>query len=155
DGNIAITNNGLIGADLPAGTILFLRANSSGVSNAGTATASGGGVLRIDGGPVANTAAGQVTAPTGSAGQGFHSGVAGGTIATSGTGVVNILGASSLTGLTCATGANVHVPDNNACVLSGTITNNGTVSMDGGGNFTDLRMNGAVSLAGNGSLVLT
>ena len=68
-----------------------------------------------------------------------------------GTGTVTSIN-SSLTGLT--TSGSLIIANNTSTTLGGTITNNGTITLDNSGNNTFLLINGAVSLKGTGSVVL-
>src|SRR5437899_10047344 len=61
---------------------------------------------------------------------------------------------STLTNVTLDVGSLLTVSNGSALVLSGTLTNNGTVTLTGSNNFTSLRLNGNVTLAGSGTVTL-
>ena len=79
--------------------------------------------------------------------------ITGGTLSTSGSGVIRNLDNATLNSLTIA---NIFIGNNNSTTtISGTITNTGTISLNSTVNFTDLVLNGDVTLAGGGTISLT
>ena len=76
--------------------------------------------------------------------------ISGGTLTTTGNGVIQTVNNSTLNGIIISTGSNYVTPNATVTVLQGTITNNGTIALNSGGNNTDLQISGPVTLAGAG-----
>jgi len=160
NGQIQIANasNGVINSNLSGGNITVNPLTSVTSTNAGLMEATNGGTLTMSNGTWTNTG-GTIEAQTGSA-VNLNSSVSitGGTLESVGTGSVNSISGYSvfLTGLTLA--GNYNVQNNGTTEISGTITNNGTITLQGAGNVTDLYVNPAGSnsatLAGTGTIVL-
>ena len=140
-----------------SGLVLNVDPNSAnGLINQGLMEASNGGILLLTGnggGGFANTG-GVITAVDGSEVQLTNSvSITGGTLSTSGSGVIRNLDNATLNSLTIA---NIFIGNNNSTTtISGTITNTGTILLNSTVNFTDLVLNGDVTLAGGGSISLT
>jgi hypothetical protein len=142
---------------------LILNVNG-GVTNTGLLEDTGTGGLLIQNTSVDNTQnsnAGLVQ----SNGAGSHvdlqsSTIAGGTLTTTGGGVIQTTsGTSGLDGsnsqVNISTGSNVTLLNNTALNLGGTINNVGTIQINGTGNNTDLRLvTGQVNLTGSGQVLL-
>ncbi|MDB5325353.1 MAG: hypothetical protein JWM57_922 [Phycisphaerales bacterium] len=155
---LSITNSatGLINANVSGSTLDVDPAAGTGTFiNAGTLRASNGGTLQLNGsggGTFANSG-GTIQAQTGStvtlvAG----ATVTGGTLTTVGTGTITASNAT-IAGLTNS--GSLVVANNTALTLSGTITNNGTILGNSGGNLTDIITDGAnVTLNGSGTVTL-
>ncbi len=156
-----LANAGFVDANVPGKSLVItLRDVDNGrVTNTGTMRASGGGILAFDGnsgiGTVTNTG-GLIQALDGSTVLvRANSVITGGTLATSGSGMIRPGGGGgTLTNLT-NTGA-IGIGFGETLRLAGTFTNNGTVNFDstqagGGGN---LFFAGDVTLAGTGSITL-
>ncbi len=62
---------------------------------------------------------------------------------------------STLNSLTIGTGSQVNVNNNQYLALQGTVTNNGTIAINSGGNDTRLNASGTVVLTGGGLIQLT
>ena len=154
----AITNSGIL--NVASGGALSL---SQAVPNTGTIEATGGGTLSL-GGSVSNLG-GIVEADGGTVllnGGTITDGALVGTSAT-GTGSgseINVQGNSTLSAVavTLASGSNLLVFNNSTLALAGgsTITNNGTITVNNSDNAanTGVTIDGAVDLAGSGSIVL-
>ncbi|MGL4512816.1 MAG: beta strand repeat-containing protein [Lacipirellulaceae bacterium] len=146
---IALANNGLIRGDVAGQTLVVDPAGT--MTNTGTIRAEAGGILQLSGATYDNT---------------------GGTIISAG-GQVQLVNASILGGL--VTGADIFLPDasNNtnlanltteAAILvdvnvdlgvEGTITNNGTITLDGSGAASDIELQGAAAtFTGSGTVFL-
>ncbi len=109
----------------------------AGLINMGTLRATDGGVLQLEGGTFDSRGGGLIHAADGSVvGLGQDGRILGGTITTEGTGRV-------------ATVGNGVDP-----IFAGTITNNGQIELDTINAHADLRIDGEVTLTGNGSLTL-
>ena len=152
---IAINNAGLINANV-AGLALVVDPNATGLTNTGTGTlrASGGGLLVLTGnGNGAFTNNNVIEALAGSEVQlTAGASVTGGTLRTVGTGIIRNVSGATLSNLTL-NGA-LAINNGQGTVLGGTITNNGTIGVNSTGSFTDVSLNGNVTLAGTGTLTL-
>ena len=128
-----------------------LEMQPTSVVNTGTIEASSGGILEFSpGGPVSfNNTGGTIEALSGGTVQLSGSTYTGGILTSDGSGIIQLLGDAILNNLT-NTGT-LQVSDNSA-LLQGTVTNNGTISVQSSG---QLFMSGSVTLAGSGSLNLT
>ena len=147
---ISIINNGLVTADVSSGTLLLDPSNSGVLTNNGTLQAENGGILRFGDGVFENangliqTSAGQVRFATGAV-------VNGGEI----TGSDIFVESSANTEFNDTTfSGSVNVSVNTDFRVSGLITNNATITLDGSGSPTDLELSAATTLAGSGTLVL-
>jgi len=165
--NITISGSGNIGNGLmildntSLGTInanqsnpLILQPSAGGFTNAGLMEATTG-TLILNGNTITQTGAGTIKS-TGSDVQ-LENGVTinGGTLSTSGSGIIHTLGGQTGT-LENLTNSGNYQLDNNAITdLIGTITNNGNINLASVGNFTDLVMNGNVTLSGTGTVTLS
>ena len=152
-GQTTITNNGTINANVAG--VLTINPGAGGVTNTGTLEATNGSTLTLYNGTFTNTGATieALNATTASTVVLNAASINGGTLTTTGNGVINDTGGSLLNGVTVSTGSNVIIPDNNATSWEGTITNNGTILDNSGGNNTDIHISGAVTLTGTGTLV--
>jgi len=155
---LANASNGTINSNLSGGNITLNPLTSVTSTNAGLMEATNGGTLSMSGGTWTNTG-GTIEAQTGS-GINLSSSVSitGGTLESVGTGAVTDVTGQNvfLTGLTLA--GTYNIQNNSQTEISGTITNNGTITLQGAGNVTDLYVNPAGSnsatLAGTGTIVL-
>jgi hypothetical protein len=152
NGALTLVNNGTINANVSGAGITLQPGGAS--TNTKTLEATNGGSLGFNGGSWTNTG-GTISAQAGSSVVLYNNAsITGGTLTTSGTGVIHSLGGNTafLTGLT---NAGTYAIDNNSTtVLSGTITNNGAMQLNSTGNNTFLDINGAVTLKGTGTLTL-
>ena len=123
--------------------------------NQGTIEASNGGILLLNGnggGGVDNTG-GMILALDGSTVQ-LTAGIVitGGTLNTIGSGTIHNISTATLDSLT---NSGTFIGDNSAITyLSGTITDTGSITINSTGNFTDLVINGDVTLTGGSTLTL-
>ncbi len=158
DGNMGIINQGLIDANV--GTALIVQPNStSGLTNTGTMEATNGGTMQLIG-PGFNNAGGLIEAlnsTTASTVELDNAAITGGTLTTTGTGIIETESGQfgSLANLTLSTGSNLDVVNNSTLQLTGTITDGGTINLNGAANDTVIRIFGPVTLAGNGSLTMS
>jgi hypothetical protein len=157
-GNGIIGNGGLAFANGAGGTV---NANVSaqsltmngggGISNAGSLEATGGGILQISSN-VAN-AGGSITASSGTVN--VSATLSGGTLSTSGTGVIQTNGSAGLDTVTIASLSTYTGGLGTTTALLGVITNNGNLQFNSGsGNNTLLDINSDVTLQGGGTLTL-
>jgi hypothetical protein len=155
DNQMTLVNSGTIDATQP--NALFIDANG-GTTNTGTLEATTGSLILYGNSgttTITQTGAGTIKS-TGSDVQ-LQSGITinGGTLTTSGTGLIHTIGGQSAT-LENLTNAGNYQVDNNATTnLVGTITNNGNINLASSNNLTDLVASGNVSLAGTGTITLS
>ena len=159
---IAITNAGLIAANQVA--LLEINPNATGMINTGTLRAANNATLQLTGsggGSFTNTG-GTIEAQNGSTVRLIDGAViAGGTLTTSGTGVITTPSggagpnAATLNGVTVSSGSRFVGAPNSATTLVGTITNNGTMTLASTGLAADFVLNGDVTLTGSGAVTLS
>jgi hypothetical protein len=151
---IGIINQSLIDANISA-LVLNVDPGTAGLTNQGLMEASDGGILLLNGhgGQAFSNTAATISALGGSQVQ-LANGVSitGGTLSTSGTGQFINLNTATLTNLT---NAGAFVGDNSSITtIAGTITNNGSISLNSTANATDLVLAGNVTLTGGGTINL-
>ena len=155
DGQIGLNNQGTIDANQSAG--MTLQVSSAGGTNTGTLEATAGSTLTVFGGTYTQTGAGKFLAT------GVNSevlldatSITGGTLTGASGGKFVAENGTTINGITINTGTMFDV--NNAQVLNlaaGTITNQGTINLTSTGNTTEIAINGAVTLAGTGKIILS
>ncbi len=146
---LKLVNNGTINANSSGGTLVLQPGAAS--TNTKTMEATGGGTLEFAGGSWTNTG-GTITAGTGSTVL-LVSGVSitGGTLTTSGTGLIEGNGAY----LTNVTNKGTYdIQTGNDTVISGTITNNGTINLISTSYGSELSLGANTTLKGTGAVVL-
>lgn len=157
DSTIAITNLGLIAANLP--TAMVVDPNASGMINSGTLRATNGGTLSLtgNGGGSFDNTLGTIEAQNGSTVRLINGAViTGGTLTTSGTGIITtpvggaVQETATLDGVTVSAGSRFVGVDNSATTLRGALTNNGTISLASTGQAADFVISGDVTLTGGG-----
>jgi fibronectin-binding autotransporter adhesin len=127
---------------------------SGGTTNDAILEATGGGTLVLFGNTVTNKGAGTIMAGSGSTVLLEGVTVKGGSLTGSGTFVVNGAGGTpTLNGLTNA--STVAVNNATTLLLAGTITNNGQIQENSGGNTTEIQLAGNVTLNGTGALIMS
>ena len=150
-----IQNSGTIRA-LYATPLVLDPSTSSSFSNTGSIEAASGSRLQFGSGSFNNTG-GTITAKTGSEVE-LLSGAAitGGTLSSEGTGFFENVGASSLDGVSLASGTDLRLNNATSISLSNTISNAGTISLNSIANSTDLIVSAAgATLAGGGAVALS
>lgn len=152
---IGIINQSLIDANV-AGLFLNIDPNAAfGLTNTGTMQASGGGILQLNGNGTGdfNNADGIIQALDGSEVNLLNgANIIGGTLTTVGTGVIRNLNTATLNGVT---NSGTFIANNGSTTtLAGTINNTGSLLIDSTGSFTDLTINGDVTLTGGSTLTL-
>jgi PEP-CTERM motif-containing protein len=124
---------------------------TGGISNAGLLEASGGGILVLSSN-VANTG-GNITASSGTVN--VSATITGGTLNTSGTGVVQTSASAELDAVTIASSSTYTGSLGTTTALDGAITNNGTLQLiSGSGNNTFLYIDSNTTLQGGGTVTL-
>jgi len=154
DSALALVNNATIDANVSGGG-LFLEPGAAS-TNTKTLEATNGGVLYLENGTWTQTGAGTISAQTGST-VALYSNVSitGGTLTTSGTGVIEELAGGYNVFLTNLTNAGTYdILNGSTTTISGTITNNGTINIDSGGSATQLYLGASTTLKGKGSVIL-
>jgi hypothetical protein len=126
------------------------------VTNNGTLEATSGGTLALVDNTYNNAVAGLILASgAGSTVSLNGATINGGTLTTTGGGVLENTAISTLNGVTLSSGSTLTLLNGTATTLEGTFTNNGTIALNSTGNFTDIQLNGAIVLTGTGSLNMT
>ena len=158
---IAITNAGLIVAN--QATELVIDPSATGMINTGTLRAANNATLTLtgNGGGGFNNAGGTIEAQNGSTVRLIDNAViVGGTLTTSGTGVITtpsggaVQNGATLNGVTVSTGSQFVGANNSATTLLNTITNNGSMALASTGFAADFFVGGDITLAGSGEVVL-
>jgi fibronectin-binding autotransporter adhesin len=156
NGNLTFVNNGTVNATQPS--ILLINPNG-GTTNGGTLEATAGGTLELTGSTVANT--GGLIEATGGTVLLNNVSITGGTLTSSSGGVIESVNQwntslPTLTGLTISSGSTLDIPNNNGLNLgAGTVTNNGTINLQSGGNNTELVIAGSTTLSGSGTVTMS
>jgi fibronectin-binding autotransporter adhesin len=172
-GVMTLVNSGTINSNQSAG--LTIQANG-GVTNTGTLEATSGATLVLSSTGVVNNAGGTITANTGtlqvdsstvtggaitlvgaSSLQLNTATIKGGTVTNSSTGTIEIAsGANTMGGTINNSAGGIFKIDNNATLFlgSGTYSQLGAVQLNSSGNFTELVLDGNVTLSG-GSVTLS
>jgi fibronectin-binding autotransporter adhesin len=145
-----MSNAGTIIAD--QSNPLIIDPNGMGLTNTGTLEALNGGTLILQSALFTN-ANGNIQALDTSLVRLIGVSVAGGTLGTTGSGSINIESGSVLADFTNTGG--LVLPNGQAGTISGTLTNNGTLSLQAAGNNTDLTCFGGATFGGTGSMVLS
>ncbi|MFO0872991.1 MAG: hypothetical protein U0575_03345 [Phycisphaerales bacterium] len=150
--NTLLTNNGVIEATDPDGITIDLGGSEGSNFNTGVLGAMPGATLTIASTGLDNTGGtiiadgGTVDVNSSTIVNGFFTQANGGLLRTVG-------GASTLINPEIATGATLHVVNDNDPVLIGTVTNNGTISIESAGNATAIGLNSPdVFLEGDGTV---
>jgi len=146
---MALTNQGLIQADQT--TPLTIDPSTTGAVNTGTLRATNAATLVLTGGDFAN-AGGALDAQTASVVSVTNAVITGGNLTTTGTGAI-----SPNTGRfhDVTNDGSLAVPNGLLGILTGTMTNNGTISLNSVGGFSDLRIDSDVTLNGPGTVAMS
>ena len=151
-GALTLNNQATIDAN-SSGQSLALNAGNGGVTNTGTLEATSGGTLVLN-----NTIANAGGAITANAGTVQVAGtILGGTLNTSGGGVMEGVGGSSdLNAVTISTGSTFNAAYNQSSHIDGAIVNQGTFAISGGGGAnTYVNLGSAVTLTGGGTVQMS
>jgi len=153
NGQMALNNSGTIDANQSASLTLQI---SNGATNTGLLEATSGATLILAGGTYTNTGAGTILA-TGTGSTVVLSGatIIGGTLTSSSGGQFVAEFGPTLNGVTVSSGTTVNLTDGQVLNLAGTMTNKGTINIESSGDSTQLAINGNVTLAGTGSVILS
>ncbi|MGD0567226.1 MAG: hypothetical protein ABSA78_02380, partial [Candidatus Sulfotelmatobacter sp.] len=158
NGELNFVNSGTINANI-SGQNLLVNPDPCATctnSNTGTLEATGGGTLVLSDGTWTQTGAGKITAAAGSTvNLEDNVSITGGTLSTTGSGVINGVSGYNIFLTNVTNTGNFTLQNNNATEISGTLTNNGTITLDAAGNTTELYLTGNTTLSGTGTVVLT
>jgi fibronectin-binding autotransporter adhesin len=157
NGALNLVNSGTINGNISGQSLLVNPDTCSTCTstNSGTIEATGGGSLELRAGTWTQTGAGKITAAASST-VNLTTGVSitGGTLSTTGSGVISDATNQAIF-LTNVTNTGTYQIQNNAATeVSGTLTNNGTITMEAAGNTTQLFLTGNTTLSGTGTVVL-
>jgi hypothetical protein len=155
--DLNLVNSGTINANI-SGQNLVVDPDTCGTcasTNTGTLEATGGATLTLQAGTWTQTGAGKITAAASSTVNLTQSvSITGGTLSTTGSGVISDA-ANQPVFLTNVTNTGTYQIQNNAATeITGTLTNNGTITMEAAGNVTELFLTGNTTLSGSGTVVL-
>jgi len=154
DNQMALVNQSLINANKAANALTVQTSN--GTTNTGTLEATNGATLVLFGDTYTNSG-GTIQAVGSGSSVVLENGVTvnGGTLTTGTGGLIQIPGGqtATLSGLTNS--GTFAVQNNGIAFLSGAINNTGTIQLNSGGNFTELRISGSATLSGAGSVTLS
>ena len=159
-GNASLTliNNGTIDAN--QSTALTINPNG-GTTNTNTMEATAGGTLHLLNYTINNNGGTILATGTGSVVTLDAVSISGGTLTSSSGGIFESINVWSnplptLTGVTISSGSTLDIPNNNGLALgAGTITNNGTINLQSGGNNTELVITGSTTLSGSGTVTMS
>ncbi len=149
------TNNGTVNADVNGNTLLLIT-NVSTYTNNNIMEATNGGTLAESNTPIQQGTAGVIEANGGNVILNGGS-ITGGTLTSASGGEIDEQNNTTLSGITLSSGSNLYVLDGNRMMFNaGTITNNGTITVNKGGTsaVTGINIVGNVELAGTGAIVL-
>ena len=158
NGDLTLVNNGTIDAN--QATALTINPNG-GTTNTKTMEVTAGGTLYLLTDPINNTGGTILATGTGSLVKLDNVSITGGTLTSSAGGIFESVDTWSgslptLTGLTISSGSTLNIPNNEGLAFGvGTITNNGTINLQSGGNNTVISLDGNVTLAGTGKVIMT
>ncbi len=148
-----VTNNGLIDAN--RSTLRFIFDPTTDVTNTTTMQATSGGILELRGGTFANVG-GLIQALDPSSRVDLNAAtIQGGTLSSTGSGKVKVIGTSTLDGSTNAITLNGNFEQTTSIRtdINGTITNNATWNANTTGSNTEVKLIGDTILNGSGSLI--
>lgn len=153
-----ITNWGLVDADVAASPLKITSTASGSIGNTGVMRARNGATLDINGAndssPLSfNNAGGLLEAQDGSLVQLSYTTLTGGTLSTSGSGVIRL--PTSVTAIGSLENLGKLDIRGSTTLLGGTLTNNGTMLLGSGSSSASLNISPGVALAGSGTLTLS
>jgi hypothetical protein len=159
NGELNFANSGTINANI-SGQTLTVNPDTCPTctvnTNTGTLEATGGGTLALNNGTWTQTGAGKITAAAGSTVDLENNvSITGGTLSTTGTGVIYDAANNDVFLTNVTNTGNYTLQNNTATEINGTLTNTGTITVDAGGNTTELYLTGNTTLSGSGTVVLT
>ena len=157
NGQLTLSNAGTIDANQATNMLTLQVTGSSTATNTGTLEASAGATLFVVGGTYSQTGAGKFLA-TGANSEVLldDATIVGGTLTGASGGKFVAENDTTLNGVTINTGTMFNVGNGQLLNFSaGTITNKGTINLTSTGSTTEIVINGAVTLASTGKLILS
>ena len=160
NGQMTLVNQAAGVINATGANALILNTGAQTVTNAGLLEASGAGGLTISGTTVDDSTGGVIQANTGSAVNLLGADIIGGTLKTSGTGVIETAAnnrTSVIDGTSFAvanTGA-LNITNNAFLTVEGAINNTGVISLLSAGNTTELVIGADTTLSGAGKVTLS
>jgi fibronectin-binding autotransporter adhesin len=157
NGVLNLVNSGTINANISAQNLVVDpdTCATCASTNSGTLEATGGATLTLQGGTWTQTGAGKITAAASSTVNLTNSvSITGGTLSTTGSGLINDAANQTVFLTNVTNTGNYDIQNNGATEISGTLTNNGTITMEAAGNTTELYLTGNTTLSGSGTVVL-
>ena len=158
NGELDFVNSGTINANTSGQTLLLnpYLCTACTNSNTGTLEATSGGVLNMSGGTWTQSGGGKITAANNSNVYLENNvSITGGTLSTSGSGAITNISGSDVFLANVTNSGNYVIQNNGATEVSGTFTNNGTVTINATGNTSEIYLTGNTTLAGSGTINLT
>ena len=152
DGQMDFTNQGTIIAN-NAAVPLILNPNATGMINTGTFRATAGATLELNNQTFLNTG-GTIVADANSHIDAFNTTIVGGTLTSVGTGHFHATDAI-FSGVTITSGSTIELSNGDVMTLLGNVVNDGLISVLATSGSNDLKFDGAVSLSGTGSVVMS
>ncbi len=158
NGQLNFINSGTINGNITGQNLLVNPDTCSGCTNTNTGTleATNGGGLTLSNGTWTNTGGTIKASGTNSAvNLQANVSITGGTLTTSSGGVINNVAGNNVFLTNVTNSGNYFVQNNAATEINGTLTNNGTITLNASGNVTELYLTGNTTLSGTGSVVMT
>jgi fibronectin-binding autotransporter adhesin len=158
DANLTFVNTGTVDANVPSA--LTINPNGT-TTNTGKLEATAGGTLILTTYAINNAGGTILATGTGSTIKLDNLSITGGTLTSSSGGVFESIDPSNqagptLTNLTISSGTMVDIPNNDILNLGiGTVTNSGTINIQSSNNSTQLHIDGNVTLAGTGKVIMS
>jgi len=155
-GQMSLVNSGVIDAN--QSTLLEVKPDA-GTVNTGTLEATQGATLELYKYHVTNAGGTILASGNNSQVTIYSATIAGGTLSTNSGGLILAESNATLAGdvnpLTLSAGSSLQIPDGQLVNLQGSMTNNGTITLNSSGNLTQLAISGGVTLTGTGILSLS
>jgi len=154
-----VTNEGLIVADVPGGTMTLAADGTAGQNafiNTGTIRAANGGLINF--GPSEggfNGTGGTVEAQNGSTVRFFNASILGGTFVSAGSGEFRVPSGFAVAFNDNSLSGTMIAENNSNIQTFGPIVNNGTILLDSGVNVAFLNVRAPTLLSGNGTLIMS
>ncbi len=153
---ISVVNNGLINAN--QSSTLEIKPDD-GFTNKGTVEATNGATLELYKYHMENASGIILASGTNSQVQINLATLMGGTLSTASGGLIVAEADATLDGVSgpvnLSSGSSMQIPDSQVVYVEGTLTDNGTLTLDSAGGVTQLSLSGSVTLNGSGTLALS
>jgi fibronectin-binding autotransporter adhesin len=155
NGGLILANSGIVDGNVSGSTNGLFLNSSGGITNTGTLEATAGGTLNMQ--TVTTNTGGNITASGTGSVVNFTSSVTGGTLNSSSGGILQTAAndTANLSGVTISTGSTYTTGNNTDLIISGTITNNGNLSIAAGANTALMELAANTTLKGGGTVTLS